>query len=1356
MSSLPNGTVSGSHPLRVNVNGRALVDKVLARYPEEFTVFRELLQNADDAQARSVEIHFQTKEHVTTPEKVLNGNVDDLNTIRVSLWVVRNDGDPFTSKDWARLTNIADGNPDEQKIGAFGVGFFSVFSVTECPVVVSGGIMFYDNDELFVESKTCGDSKWTVFEMDLKTGAQTTIPKPFDLSRFISAAVTFLVSVKEVAVLFNGILLSKISKSREEPVKLQLPLDLNASSPSKSLTVKSVKTIVQRVEVVISSLAYGAGSKKHLPRKKAKSSNVDPVKKRNFFGKNSEPNGVHAPAVIPPSERTFSVEYTVYFAEVGSSPSHEMTRGIESATKKKPPKSFLFEAVHFTMNEYESMTQGENDETCGLGSVFRGSQGLLSDHDGLVLLGVFDGQSTAQTTGIAVHLSSRFIPTVERGLIDLANGQVQKWNEELLYIGGFMARLIYERAMSNARNVWPSRAEQARKEGLFVMKSFTFRPSTPDPKVADLLRNAFFECSLSPSLPIVSNLGIRDSKDVRVPHTTFALFMKQRPTLDNSLLPVHSSMIADLPKRYKVTAYTFRDVKEELSQRILPEHEMIACLAWWVEIFGKGTTENSKKCKGELIPVAKFWSSLRGSNQVIELINIRKFVDTRGSGSYILPDDPLPSDTIPIAFTVRLDPNAIQTSLGWKEMTILDWVRYLINPGLHREHDIRISNRFVNRVLGVLQSLWKSLESAEKHQIIDLLQDVEFIPTNQGRLKPNKAYFIEADLFNDLPVVQGLAVDEQLLQELGVRRNIPWSDIKARSLPHPQCYPYRLATYLDHVYHDMREHERLELEHGSFFSSEGGEHYCISHLYTPEQFNIELGLPVVRWHDSTGSRYPHEALDRLIKLGLRLYPPLDVIISKAACSEFPIRRFALQFLITHMDQLYPDYNPADFADVAFIPCGKTLHANMGTPEQSVFTSGDWEPLGFKKLHHTFATAAVRLKIKDRPSTAAIVSVLQKKPPKNSREAQNWFELLARKGGFTAEERKELSNLEIVPIVTTSSSGDSAADTVKWVRACQCFFEPPGESNSHHLKLFHFVRLSPVAHSFLEMCGAKSKPDHVDIVEALLRDAHGYLGIAGCPKYLDDLRQVAVGFPGLPHEIKVRLKNAEIFPSFRRQRELNSTDQTREMALKRAKEILIADDMESLRLFGDQVFVAPKEEVFDLFYRTMGAGTLSAHVVHVVKAEGALSKDGGDLRTHILERAKIFLYDQDSSRRSKVDPAEWHHEPEKFTVKYCKDLHITKYVNFMHASEGGNGQRVRALAGVDKTTEQNIVLWVKDDPSGDKRDWYDMSVALCRLFFKAHKAHDTSSLMTILDADLEDLKYRGYDGNSVSGISISVP
>ena len=176
-----------------------------------------------------------------------------------------------------------------------------------------------------------------------------------------------------------------------------------------------------------------------------------------------------------------------------------------------------------------------------------------------------------------------------------------------------------------------------------------------------------------------------------------------------------------------------------------------------------------------------------------------------------------------------------------------------------------------------------------------------------------------------------------------------------------------------------------------------------------------------------------------------------------------------------------------------------------------------------------------------------------------------------------------------------------------------------------------------------------------------------------------------------------------------------------MALKRATEILIADDMESLRLFGDHVFVAPREEVFDrkqvsllclywtyfllVFYRTLGAGTLSAHAVHVVEHEGTLSKDGGDLRTHILERVKIFLYDQDSTRRSKIDPAEWHNEPEKFKVKYCRDLNITKYVEFKHAEDGVR-LREMALAGVEKTTDKNIVLWVKDDSLEGKRDWYE--------------------------------------------------
>lgn len=45
----------------MEVNQRALIDKVLARYSGEFTVFRELLQNSDDALSKAVEIRFETQ-----------------------------------------------------------------------------------------------------------------------------------------------------------------------------------------------------------------------------------------------------------------------------------------------------------------------------------------------------------------------------------------------------------------------------------------------------------------------------------------------------------------------------------------------------------------------------------------------------------------------------------------------------------------------------------------------------------------------------------------------------------------------------------------------------------------------------------------------------------------------------------------------------------------------------------------------------------------------------------------------------------------------------------------------------------------------------------------------------------------------------------------------------------------------------------------------------------------------------------------------------------------------------------------------------------------------------------------------
>jgi hypothetical protein len=94
---------------RVQVNQRALIDKVLARYSGEFTVFRELLQNSDDASSQHVEIHFRTKDYQetndTSPDNA-KPDLPDLNFTQIHKWTFRNDGILFREEDWNRLKKI--------------------------------------------------------------------------------------------------------------------------------------------------------------------------------------------------------------------------------------------------------------------------------------------------------------------------------------------------------------------------------------------------------------------------------------------------------------------------------------------------------------------------------------------------------------------------------------------------------------------------------------------------------------------------------------------------------------------------------------------------------------------------------------------------------------------------------------------------------------------------------------------------------------------------------------------------------------------------------------------------------------------------------------------------------------------------------------------------------------------------------------------------------------------------------------------------------------------------------------------------------------------------------------------------
>ena len=114
-----------------------------------------------------MKIHYQTLLPESPP-------LDALSTTPVRRLLVSNNGVPFRDEDWARLKRIAEGNPDAEKIGAFGVGFYSVFSVCDDPFVSSGTecMAFYwnDKDQLFVRRRELDKREdMTTFMLNMRT-----------------------------------------------------------------------------------------------------------------------------------------------------------------------------------------------------------------------------------------------------------------------------------------------------------------------------------------------------------------------------------------------------------------------------------------------------------------------------------------------------------------------------------------------------------------------------------------------------------------------------------------------------------------------------------------------------------------------------------------------------------------------------------------------------------------------------------------------------------------------------------------------------------------------------------------------------------------------------------------------------------------------------------------------------------------------------------------------------------------------------------------------------------------------------------------------------------------------------------
>eukprot|EP00911_Craspedida_sp_UC1_P000225 UC1_evm1s169 len=110
---------------------------ILRGYPEGIAVLKELVQNADDAGASVVKVLYDQRQHdASDTSQLLYPGLAEFQGPAI---VCFNDA-LFTEDDFVSITRIGDSGKagKRSKVGKFGVGFNSVYHLTDLPSFVSG------------------------------------------------------------------------------------------------------------------------------------------------------------------------------------------------------------------------------------------------------------------------------------------------------------------------------------------------------------------------------------------------------------------------------------------------------------------------------------------------------------------------------------------------------------------------------------------------------------------------------------------------------------------------------------------------------------------------------------------------------------------------------------------------------------------------------------------------------------------------------------------------------------------------------------------------------------------------------------------------------------------------------------------------------------------------------------------------------------------------------------------------------------------------------------------------------------------------------------------------------------------
>ena len=1372
---------SGADEEAVTVNTRALIDKVLARYSGEWTVLRELLQNAADASATRVSVKFETIPSSTVPLPQ-NASASDLlkHTVQnhtLKRLIVSNNGQAFNENDWARLKRIAEGNPDETKIGAFGVGFYSTFADCEEPFISSGSeamAFYWKGNSLFTRRLQLSASESnpdTNFVLDYRD-ISSSVPALLPLAQFLASSLTF-VGIEQIELSLDDWKILSLSKKTAPSEDITIPRDIEPKTAEGLMKITKVSREVAQIDgswmEIIAWQPPQSSSTRLNDRDNAPSL-------RTFFSRlagssRDEEKAAKASRTdlsLSTQDFTDKASATVFLhvntASIKTSTGPNFNQELERATKKSPPKTTKLAILTAPYVEHDTLTTSKSGNDI-FATVLPSKSGRI-----------FIGFPTHQTTGLNAHISApSVIPTVERESIDLNARYVRKWNIEMLRAAGIVCRVAFasemsglkekvHRAVGRQSKIRTADVQSMVPEAVAIAKNFSFRESTPAAQTSQIIEDAFWTCSKQASIEVLSTCGVLPTHEVRIAPKDLS-FMEGVPILPELMALEAKAFVDKLVDIGLLTEINVTDIKKALERTALSSQQLGEFLGWLAKQSSRGQLDPSTVNNLLSVAVANDEAPDGTSSRVLVLGNIQFYT----SPTKIPTDIPVPATVMPFKYTKSLKPGDME-SFGWQELQIVPWVKFLVEEAgnlsvLSELQDINKTPAFSSQVLSVISKQWDALSQSAKATVVDLLRARTVIPTKFGMKKPAESYFPSVKLFNDLPTIHGLqGVKDKVLLALGVRKTIELGLVFDRLLStspstttdetKTRWSHVDLVQYLASVRDDIPSADIQRLKEtpicprgntpGTGVPSE--QRFKVAELFEPRPALRELGLPILEWPGLYRSGSSEGKF--LSLLGLRTMPSamelVEIMAYAGANGNTTLRDKAINFFLSNHHT--NGYANSDYSKISipFLPLENNPD-RLSNPSRC-YVDGGAALLGFDVLKADLQPNASKFGVRIHPPMDVCINFLSQKPPASPREARALFTYFAgRLNELNGSNIPRLSDMRFIPV----SKKSEKESKLRYVSPKTCFL---GDSDAFR-EIFDYVDFGHEANAFLLKCGSKSEPTKTEVAEILVREPARISSTFRNPeRYLNLLRSLAESLSTLK-------KNKELFREMRRAPFLLASKEIaaaasekkavarveefddleeddfqgiKEWQLTSAENAIIVDDYQSYNLFKTSILAAPQEETLEDFYYSLGTPLLS-NLVEEAARHGPRAPDqkpAQKLQKQIYERSRLFLHDQ---------PPDTIKHDTKWLEKNLL-VQLVSSISLRRSLKGRDVSHVEKRSAVVTQVNREYTLWIV----GERPDLYQVSQALVHLLLNRPKLHSALTLEMLLKTELLDLRARGFN------------